>query len=80
MPRSHRCQPRLLHQGKLSITIDERRKAFRDKTKFKQYLSTNPALQKAIGKQLQLKEANQPKKTQRKKYQTGRKFHPTASK
>jgi hypothetical protein len=34
--------------SKLSITIDAETKVFHEKTKFTQYLSTNPALQKII--------------------------------
>ena len=44
--RKHTCQPRLLYPAKFSITIDGGTKIFRDKTKFKQYLSTNRALQR----------------------------------
>jgi hypothetical protein len=44
--REHKCQPRLLYPIKLSITIDGETKGFHDKTKFTQYLSTNPALQR----------------------------------
>ena len=32
--RKHKCQPRLLYQAKLSITIDGETKIFHDKTKF----------------------------------------------
>lgn len=46
--RDHRCQARLLYPAKLSITIDGENKIFHDKNKFKQYLSTNPALQKVL--------------------------------
>jgi hypothetical protein len=46
--REHKCQPRLLYLVKLSITIDGETKIFHDKTKFTQYLSTNPALQRII--------------------------------
>jgi hypothetical protein len=50
--RGHKCQPRLLYSAKLSITIDGETKVFHVKTKFTQYLSTNPALQRIImGKQ-----------------------------
>jgi hypothetical protein len=42
--REHKYQLRLLQPAKLSITIDEETKVFHDKTKFTQYLSTNPAL------------------------------------
>jgi hypothetical protein len=41
--REHKCQPRLLYPAKFSITIDGENKIFHDKTKFTQYLSTNPA-------------------------------------
>ena len=44
--REQKCQPRLLYPAKLSITIDGETKVFHDKTKFTQYLSTNPTLQK----------------------------------
>ena len=57
--RDHRCQPRLLGPAKLSITIDEETKIFHtNKTKFKQYLSTNPALQRILEGKLQHKEGN----------------------
>jgi hypothetical protein len=46
--KEHKCQPRLLYPAKLSITIDEDTKVFHDKTKYKQYLSTNSALQRTI--------------------------------
>jgi hypothetical protein len=42
--REHKCQPRILYPAKLSIIIDGETKVFHDKTKFTQYLSTNPAL------------------------------------
>jgi hypothetical protein len=35
---------------KLSVTVDRVNKTFHDRTKFKQYLSTNPAPKKALGK------------------------------
>jgi hypothetical protein len=38
--------------------MDGERKAFQDKTKFKQYLSTNPTLQKVLEGKLQPKEVN----------------------
>jgi hypothetical protein len=56
--REHKCQPRLLYQAKLSITIDGETKVFHVKTKFTKYLSTNPALQKIIDGKLQHKEGN----------------------
>jgi hypothetical protein len=56
--RDHRCQPRLLYPAKLTVTIDGENKIFHDKTKFKQYLSTNPALLKALEEKFQPKEVN----------------------
>jgi hypothetical protein len=46
--RENKCQTRLLYPANLSITIDGETKLFHDKTKFTQYLSTNPALQRII--------------------------------
>jgi sulfatase maturation enzyme AslB (radical SAM superfamily) len=54
----HKCQPWLLYQAKLSITIDGETKVFHDKTKFTQYLSMNPAFQRIIKGKLQHKEGN----------------------
>jgi hypothetical protein len=56
--QEHKCQPRLLYPAKLSITTDGEAKVFHDKTKFTQYLSTNPALQRIIKVELQHKEGN----------------------
>jgi hypothetical protein len=57
--REHKCQSRLLYSEKLSITTDVETKIFHDKTKFTQYLSTNPALQRIIDKKnLQYKVGN----------------------
>jgi hypothetical protein len=56
--RGHKCQPRLLYPAKLSISIDRETKVFHDKTKFTQYLSTNPALQRIITKKYQYKDGN----------------------
>jgi hypothetical protein len=56
--REHKCQPRLLYLVKLSITIGGETKAFHDKTKFTQYLSTNPALQRIIKGKHQHKDRN----------------------
>jgi hypothetical protein len=56
--REHNCQHMLLHPAKLSITIDEETKVFHDKTKFTQYLSTNPALQRIIKGKHQHKDGN----------------------
>jgi hypothetical protein len=54
--REHKCQPRLLHPAKLSITIDRENKIYHEKTKFMQHLSTNPALQRIIDGKHQHKE------------------------
>jgi hypothetical protein len=56
--REHKCQPRLQYPAKLSITIDGETKIFRDKTKFTQYLSTNPILQRKIHGKLDHKYGN----------------------
>lgn len=39
--RDYRCQPRLLHPEKLSLTIKGARKTLQDKNKFKQFLPIN---------------------------------------
>jgi hypothetical protein len=54
--REHKCQPRLLHPAKLSINTYGETKIFQDKTKFKQYLSTNPALQRILEGKTQIQE------------------------
>ena len=46
--KEHKCQSSLLYPAKLSITKDGETKKFHDKTKFTQYLSTNPAPQRII--------------------------------
>jgi hypothetical protein len=46
--REHKCQPRLIYPAKLSITIDGETKVCHDKTKFTQYLSMSPSLQRII--------------------------------
>jgi hypothetical protein len=56
--REHKCQRRLLYPAKLSITIDGETKVFHDKTKFTQYLSMNPALQRIVKGKCQHKEGN----------------------
>jgi hypothetical protein len=56
--REQKCQSRLLYPAKLSITIGGGTKIFHDKTKFTQYLSTNPALQRIIDEKCQHKEGN----------------------
>jgi hypothetical protein len=50
---------------KLSITIDGETKVYHDKTKFTQYLSTNPALQRITAKH-QYKDGNSALKKARK--------------
>jgi hypothetical protein len=54
----HKCLPKLLYPTKLLITMNAETKVFHDKTKFIQYLSTNPALQRIIKGKLQQKEGN----------------------
>ncbi|CAH7172607.1 LOC299282 [Phodopus roborovskii] len=54
--REHGCQPRLLYPAKLSVNIDGENKIFNDKTRFSQYVSTNPALQKVLEGKFQPKE------------------------
>jgi hypothetical protein len=56
--REHKCQPRLLYPAKLSITVDGKTTIFHDKTKFTQYLSINPALQRIIGGKWKHQEGN----------------------
>jgi hypothetical protein len=56
--REHKCQPRLLYPAKLSITRDGYTKVFHGKTKFTQYLSTNPDLQRIIKGKHQHKDRN----------------------
>jgi hypothetical protein len=56
--RGKKCQSRLLYPAKLSINIDGEIKIFHDKTKFKQYLSTNQALKRIREGELQYKEGN----------------------
>ena len=64
--REHKCQSRLLYPAKLSVTIDGETKIFHDKTKFIQYLSTNPALQRIIHVKHQYKEGKYTLKKERK--------------
>jgi hypothetical protein len=56
--REHKCQPRLIYPAKLSVTIDRETKIFHDKTKFTQYLSTNPVLQRILDGKHQHKVGN----------------------
>jgi hypothetical protein len=54
--REHKCQPRLLYPAKVSINVDGETKILQDKTKFKQYLSTNPGLQRILEGKFQYQE------------------------
>jgi hypothetical protein len=56
--REHKCQPRLLYPAKRSITVHGETKVFHDRTKFTQYLSRNPALQRIIKEEHQHKDGN----------------------
>jgi hypothetical protein len=56
--KEHNCQPRLLYPAKFSITMYGETKVFHDKTKFKQYLSMNPALQRIMKGKHQHKDGN----------------------
>ena len=56
--RDHGCKPRILYPAKLSFTINGENKIFQDKNKFKQFVATNPALQKVIEGKSQHKESN----------------------
>ena len=58
--RDHGCKPRLLYPAKLSFTINRENKIFQDKNKFKQYVVTNPALQKVLEGKSQPKKSNIP--------------------
>jgi hypothetical protein len=51
--REHKFQLRLLYSAKFLINIDGENKIFQDKTKCKQYLSTNTALQRILEGKLQ---------------------------
>jgi hypothetical protein len=56
--RKEKCKLRLKYPTKRSITIDGETKVFHVKTKFTQYLSTNPALQRIIRRKHQHKDGN----------------------
>jgi hypothetical protein len=56
--KEQKCQPRLLYPAKLSITIDGETKVLHEKTKFTQYFSMNPALQRIIKGKHQHKDGN----------------------
>jgi hypothetical protein len=50
--KEHKCQTRLLYSAKHSISIDGENKRSQEKTKFKQYLFTNPDLQRVLEEKL----------------------------
>ena len=56
--RDQGLQPRLLYPAMLAFTIDGESKIFQDKNRFKEYVTTNPALKKILEKKSQTKEAN----------------------
>jgi hypothetical protein len=64
--REHKCKPRLLYPAKFSINMNGEPKISQDKAKLKQYRSTNPALQRILGKKFQHKEVTNTKKTKNK--------------
>jgi hypothetical protein len=55
--REHKCQPAgATILSRTPINIEGETKIFQDKTKFKQYVSSNPALQRILEGKLQHKE------------------------
>jgi hypothetical protein len=46
--REYKYQPSLSYPAKISIIVDGENKIFHDKTKFNQYISINPALQRIL--------------------------------
>ena len=56
--RDHGYKPRLLYPAKLAFTINGENQIFQDRNRFKQYVATNPALQKTLEVKSQTKEAN----------------------
>jgi hypothetical protein len=57
-PKRTKMPPQAAIPNKLSITTDGETKIIHDKTKFTQYLSTNPAPQRIKKGKLQHKEGN----------------------
>jgi hypothetical protein len=51
--RDHRCQARLPYPENISVTVDRERVIFHYKNQIKQYLPTDPVLQKALEGKLQ---------------------------
>ena len=66
--QDHRCQPRLIYSSQLSITIDRQNNIFHDRTRFNQYLPTNPTLCKVLEGKLQPKRLATSSKTQKINY------------
>jgi hypothetical protein len=64
--REHKCHSGLPYPVKLSITIDGETEIFHDKTKFTQYLSTNPFLQRIIKGKCKHKERDKAQEKARK--------------
>ena len=58
--RDNGCKPRLLYPAKLLFTINGENKIFQDKNNFKQYVASNPALQRILEGKSQPKESNIP--------------------
>jgi hypothetical protein len=56
--REHKCQPRLLYPVNSQLPWKEKPKYPVTKTKFTQYLSMNPALQRIIREKHQYKDRN----------------------
>jgi hypothetical protein len=52
------CNPRVLYPAKLSFKIEGGIKIFHDKQKLKQYMTTNPSLQKILKKILHREDEN----------------------
>jgi hypothetical protein len=66
MLREHKSQAKLLYPPKLSITIDGEKKVLYDNTKFTQYLSKNPAIQRIINGKFQQRRETMPYKKSKK--------------
>ena len=62
--KDYGCKPRLLYPAKLSFTINGENKIFQDKNTFKQYVTTNLALQKALEEKHNPRKPTTPKITQ----------------
>ena len=71
--REHICQPRLLYPAKLSTIIYGETKEFHDKTKFIQYLSKNPALERIINENTETRKEATAQKNQESNPSTNKK-------